>query len=211
MTSISIIGVGNMARTIGAHALAGGNTVELIGRDADKAATLASELGGGTTTAPFGTAPAGDIVILAVLYDGVVPVVTEYGEALAGKTIIDISNPFAPDASGLMTPADSSAAEQVAAAAPADAHVIKAFNTIFGHVLAATPKESRRMDAFFAGDDADAKARVSTFLESLGLRPLDIGPLVMARTLEQAGLLMMGVARHGAGTFNFALGITQFD
>lgn len=211
MSSISIIGAGNMARAIGTLALEGGNTVEIIGRDAAKAAALAGELGRGTTTGKFGAAPAGDIVILAVLYDGGVPAVTEYGEALAGKIIIDISNAFAPDAEGLLTPPGVSAAEQVAAAAPRSAHVIKAFNTVFGHVLAASPKHAGRIDAFFAGDDTEAKARVSTFLDSLGLRPLDIGPLTMARSLEQAGLLIMGVARHGAGHFNFALGITEFD
>jgi predicted dinucleotide-binding enzyme len=59
----------------------------------------------------------------------------------------------------------------------------------------------------FAGDDARAKASVSAFIESLGLRPLDAGGLEMARWLERAGLLMMGLARHGVGNFNFTLGV----
>ena len=94
MSSISIIGTGNMARTIGTLAVAGGNTVEVTGRDQSKAADLAKALGGGATTGEWGAVPAGDIVIVAVLYDSVVPVVAEYGDALAGKAIIDISNPF---------------------------------------------------------------------------------------------------------------------
>ena len=85
MSSISIIGTGNMARTIGALAVAGGNTVEIMGRDQSKAADLAKALGGGATTGAWGTIPAGDIVIVALLYDGVVPVVAQYGDALAGK------------------------------------------------------------------------------------------------------------------------------
>ena len=101
MTSISIIGTGNMARTIGTLAVAGGNTVEVMGRDPSKAADLAKALGGGTTTGEWGAVPAGDIVIVAVLYDSVVPIVAEYGDALAGKAIIDISNPFNPAADGL--------------------------------------------------------------------------------------------------------------
>ncbi|WP_238166163.1 NAD(P)-binding domain-containing protein [Kribbella caucasensis] len=69
MSNISIIGAGNMAGTIGARAVAGGNTVEVMGRDQSKADALAKTLGGRTTTGEWGTAPAGDIVILALLYD----------------------------------------------------------------------------------------------------------------------------------------------
>src|SRR5260221_13002635 len=90
MSTISIIGTGNMARTISARAIAGGNTVEVMGRDQSKAADLAKALGGGATTGEWGAVPAGDIVIVAVLYDSVVPVVAGYGDALAGKAIIDI-------------------------------------------------------------------------------------------------------------------------
>ncbi len=85
MSSISIIGTGNMARTIGTLAVAGGNTVEVMGRDQSKAANLAEALGGGATSGEWGAVPAGDIVIVAVLYDSVVPIVAEYGDALAGK------------------------------------------------------------------------------------------------------------------------------
>ncbi|MGH7921053.1 MAG: NADPH-dependent F420 reductase, partial [Candidatus Dormibacteraceae bacterium] len=94
MSRISIIGVGNMARVLGALALDGGNTVELIGRDPAKATALAQTLGGGATTRAMATAPEGDIVILSVLYASAVPVVTQYGDRLAGKIIVDISNPF---------------------------------------------------------------------------------------------------------------------
>ena len=101
MSSITLIGTGNMARTIGTLAIAGGNTVEVMGRDQAKAEDLAKTLGGGTTTGKWGAVPAGDIVITALLYDGVVPVVAEYGDALAGKVIVDISNPFNATVDGL--------------------------------------------------------------------------------------------------------------
>ncbi|MGB3475358.1 MAG: NAD(P)-binding domain-containing protein [Mycobacterium sp.] len=202
MSSISIIGTGNMARTIGALAVAGGNTVEIIGRDPAKAANLAQALGGGTTTGEFGAVPAGDIVIVSLLYAHVVPVVTQYGDALAGKVIVEISNPFNPAADGLAIPADTSIAQEVAKAAPASASVVKAFNTIFGVVLA----QGRPLDVFIAGDDARAKADVAAFVESLTLRPLDVGGLNMAHWLEGTGLVMMGLARHGVGNYDFALG-----
>jgi 8-hydroxy-5-deazaflavin:NADPH oxidoreductase len=207
MSSISIIGTGNMARAIGALAVAGGNTVEVIGRDRSKAADLATTLGGSTTTGEFGAAPAGDIVIVALRYADVVPVITQYGNALADKVIVDISNPFNADADGLALPADTSIAQEVAKAAPAGARVVKAFNTVFGHVL----EKGRTLDVFMAGDDAQAKARVSEFIVSLGLRPLDVGGLTMAHWLEGTGLVLMGLARHGLDNFDVALGATEFS
>ncbi|GLY34189.1 hypothetical protein Amsp01_002130 [Amycolatopsis sp. NBRC 101858] len=106
----------------------------------------------------------------------------------------------------LVTPEGGSGAQEIAKAAPASAHVVKAFNTVFGHVLA----RGGPLDVLVAGDDAGAKASVSAFIESLGLRPRDAGSLEMAHWLEGAGLLLMGLARSGAG-FNLALGVTVLD
>ena len=128
-------------------------------------------------------------------------VVAYYGDALVGKILVDITNPFNADGSGLVTTAGNSVAQQIAAAAPEGAHVVKAFNTILGGVLA----EDKPLDAFLAGDSTEAKARVAAFLESLDMRPLDAGGLAMAHALEWAGLLLVGVARNGAG-FDIALG-----
>ncbi|MET7931762.1 NADPH-dependent F420 reductase [Streptomyces sp. NPDC058293] len=204
MSSISIIGTGNMARTIGALAVAGGNTVEVMGRDHAKAADLAKALGGGATTGEWGAVPAGDIVIVALLFDSVVPVVAHYGDALTGKVIIEISNPFNATADGLAHRGVTSIAQEAAKVAPASASVVKGFNTIFRHVL-----EQGRSDVFIAGDDAQAKAIVEAFIKSLGMRPMDAGGLVMAHWLEAAGVLTMGLARHGVGGWNFALGVTE--
>ncbi|MFF3139604.1 NADPH-dependent F420 reductase [Streptomyces mirabilis] len=204
MSSISIIGLGNMARALAGRALAGGNAVEIIGRDPAKAKELAATLGGATV----GAAPAGDIVILAAPYAGAAAVVREYGDALRGKVIVDITNPVAPDLQGFVVPDGSSGAQEIAKAAPDDAHVVKAFNTVFSHVLAAGPAEDRPLDVFIAGDDAQAKARVSAFVESLGLRPWDTGELSMARALENVGLLELGLMNHSVKHTNFSLGIT---
>lgn len=204
MSNISIIGTGNMARTIAARALAGGNAVEVMGRDQSKAAALEQALGDHATTGEWGAAPSGDIVILALLADGVVPVVAQYGEALAGKVVIDISNPFNSTFDGLAHSEATSIAQEAAKAAPASTSVVKGFNTIFRHVL-----EHGRPDVFIAGDDAQAKARVERFVESLGLRPLDVGGLRMAHWLEGAGLLTMGLARNGVGNLDFSLGVDQ--
>ena len=206
MSSISIIGTGNMARTIGALAVAGGNTVEVVGRDQSKAAELAKTLGGSVTTGEFGAVPAGDIVIVALGYANVVPVVAQYGNALSGKVIVDLCNPVNSAGDGLAIADGTSIAQNVAAAAPASASVVKAFNTTFGAVLA----KGQPLDVFIAGDDERAKAGVAEFVESLKLRPLDVGGLTMAHYLEGTGLVMIGLAQHGVGNFDFALGVTEF-
>jgi predicted dinucleotide-binding enzyme len=138
-----------------------------------------------------------------VLFAGAVPVVSEYGEALAGKIVVDITNPFNADATGLAVVHDTSIAQMVAEAAPASTHVVKAFNTLFRDVLAA----GGPLDVFMAGDDEQAKASLSAFITSLGLRPRDTGDLTMAHWLEGAGLLSVGLARYGVGSFNFSLGV----
>lgn len=202
MSSISIIGSGNMASAIGALALKGGNTVEIAGRDSAKNASLARTLGHGATVGTFGAVPAGDIVILAVLFESAVQIVSDYGKALADKIVVDITNPFSPSGTGLAIPHDTSIAQMVAEAAPASTHVLKAFNTLFRDVLASGAPR----DVFMAGDDAQAKSSLSVFITSLGHRPRDTGNLSMAHWLEGAALLEMGLAQNGLG-FNLSLGV----
>jgi len=208
MNTISVIGAGGMAAEIGSLAAKAGHSVEVISRDAAKALALAGKIGAGATTGTFGAAPAGDIVILAVPYAAVLDVVKQYGTELAGKILVDITNPVAPDYVSFVTPADSFGAQEIARAAPADAHVVKAFNTLFSHVLTAGSIEGQPLDVFIAGDDAQAKARVSTFIGSLGLRPMDTGLLPMARTLEHVCLLSLGLMTHCVKHTNFAIGIS---
>ena len=203
MSTISIIGSGGMAAAIAGRTANAGHTVEVISRDSAKAQALADKLAAGATTGTYGAVPAGDIVILAIPYAGAASVVAEYADALDGKVIIDITNTASPDLKGLVSPGGSSGAQEIAKIAPASAHIVKAFNTLFGHVLA----KGGRLDAFIAADDPEAKARVSTFIESLGLRPLDVGGLHMAQTLEALGLMMIGLAKNGAGTWDIALNV----
>ena len=202
MTSISIIGSGNMARTIGTRAAEHGHTIEIMGRDVAKTQALVDQIGGDrATVGTYGARPAGDIVIVAVLYQNAVDVVSHYGDALAGKILVDITNPFNAEGTGVVTSVGSSVSQQIAAAAPEGTHVVKALNTIFAHVLA----QGTPLDAFFAGDSSAAKARVADFLQSIGMRPLDVGELEMTYVVEWASILLMGLARNGAG-FDIALG-----
>lgn len=192
MSYISILGSGNMARGIGTRAVAGGYDVQILDRDPAKASALAGVLVAKPGT--IGEELLGDIVVLALPYDAAVPVVQQYGAALVGKTIIDITNPvdFATFA-GLVTPADSSAAQEIAKALPHGAHVVKAFNTTFAGTLVEGGVDGQPLDVFLAGDDAAAKAAVASFVESGGLRAIDVGDLAKAHWLEGLGFLHIGL------------------
>lgn len=207
MSTISIIGTGSMAAAIGGLAVKAGHTVEFIGRDAEKSRTLADPFGSDAASGTFGAVPAGDLVILAVPYSAVLNVVKQFGEALAGKLLIDITNPVALDLTNFLTPADSFGAQEIARAAPANAVIVKAFNTQFSHVLAAGSFEGHPLDIFIAGDDAQAKANVSAFVESLGLRAFDVGLLPMALSLEHVCLLSLGLMKRGIKHANFVIGV----
>jgi predicted dinucleotide-binding enzyme len=201
MTSISIIGAGNMTTAIGARATAHGHTVQIMSRDSAKAQAAVDQIGEGASVGEYGAKPAGDIVFLAVLSGSAVEVVEHYGDALSGKILVETTNPFNDDASGVVTTPGNSITQQIAAVAPADTQVLKAFNTVFRGVLAA----DEPLDVFFAGGDAAARAQVAEFLDSLGMRPLDAGGLESTHALEWAGILLMGIARNGGG-FGVALG-----
>ena len=201
MTTISIIGSGTMAKAIGIRAAKHGHAIEIMSRNADKAQALAGEIGLGATVGAYGARPAGDIVIVAVLYQSAVDVIAHYGDARAGKILVDITHPVNADGPAVVTTVGHSVSQQIAAAAPEGTHVVKALNTVFGHVIA----EDSPLDVFYAGDSAEAKARAADFLTSLGMRPLDVGGLEMTYVVEWAAILLMGLARNGAG-FNVTLG-----
>ena len=176
MAHISIIGSGNMGQVIAGLAGKGGNTVELISSaDADKEVT-------------------GDIVVLAVPYPAVGQVIAQRGAQLAGKVVVDITNPLNFETfDSLTVPADSSAAAEIAAALP-ESRVVKAFNTNFAATLAAGTVGGRPTTVLLAGDDADAKAVLTGVISAAGLRAVDAGGLKRARELEAVAFLQLTLA-----------------
>lgn len=200
-----------MAAAIGGLAAKAGHTVELMARDPAKALALAEQIGNGATTGAFGAAPIGDIVVLAVPYSVALDVLKQFGQSLENKILVDITNPVGPDWESFVTPADSFGAQEVTKVVPGSVEVVKAFNAQFSHLLAAGPVDGHNLDIFLAGDNTEAKSRVSAFIESLGLRPMDAGPLFMAKTLEHACLLSLGLLKHSVKHTNFAIGLSLFD
>ena len=201
---ITIIGTGNMARGIATRALAGGNTVTLLGTEAAKAEALAGELPGDVRTGTVGDPISGDVVVLAVWYQALDDVLGRYGDQLAGKTIVDITNPVDPQTYAPLTVQAGSAAQEIAQKVPS-AKVVKAFNTTFAGSLIEGQVGGQPLDVFIASDEDEAKANVRELAESAGLRVLDAGPLAHARQLEGAGYVHMAIQPGLGGTYASAL------
>ena len=188
--NVTIIGTGNMGRGIATRLLAGGHEVTLLDRDGARSEALAGELGGSAGAGTVGDPISGDVVVRAVPYEAAAPLVRQYGEALSGKVVVDITNPVNWETfDGLVTPPDSSAAEEIEKAAPEGARIVKAFNTTFARTLTEGQVAGQPLDVFIAGDDDDARATVAGLAEDGGLHAIDAGPLVRARELEALGLL----------------------
>ena len=206
MSSVSILGSGNMARGIGTRVAAGGHTVQILARDPQESATLADELGGSATSGAIGDPLTGDIVLLAVPSPAAAPLVEQYGDKLAGKVVVDITNPLNVETfDGLVTPPDSSAAQEIAKSAPADTRVVKAFNTTFAGTLVAGQVKDQPLDVFIAGDDTDAKAALAGVVEAGGLRAIDAGPLANAHYLEGIGFLHIALQMSRGTQFSTAV------
>lgn len=176
MTTMSIVGTGTMGQAIASVAAQGNHSVQLLGED-DAA-----------------TAVTGDIVVLAVPYPALASVVAERGATLAGRIVVDITNPldFATFDS-LVVPADSSAAAELAEALP-QSRVLKAFNTTFAGTLSSGSVGGETTTVLIAGDDQDAKSTLADVVVSGGLKAVDAGSLKRARELEALGFLQLTLA-----------------
>jgi predicted dinucleotide-binding enzyme len=176
MAHVSIIGTGNMGSALAGLVTKGGNTVETFNSsDTDKPVT-------------------GEVVILAVYYPAVREVLAQRRDQLAGKVVVDITNPMNVETfDGLVVPADSSAAAEIAAELPSS-RVLKAFNTTFASTLASGKVGGETTTVLIAGDDADAKALLAGIVTAGGLRAIDAGSLKRARELEALGLLQITLA-----------------
>jgi NADPH-dependent F420 reductase len=176
MAHISILGTGNMGQAIAAVAGRGGHTVQLLGQG------------------DLATPVSGDVVVLAVPYPAVSAVLEQRGSQLAGKIVVDITNPLNFETFDELTvPADSSAAAEIAAALPS-ARVLKAFNTTFAATLSAGTVGPLTTTVLIAGDDADAKSTLAGIVTSGGLKAIDAGALKRARELEALGFLQISLA-----------------
>jgi hypothetical protein len=186
---VAIIGAGNVGRALASSITRAGHEVTISASTPDSAREAAASTGATAADGNVAAVKDADVAILAVPFVGSgTDVAHEIRQAVAGKTVIDVTNPIRPDFSGLAT-TGLSGAEEFQKLLP-EAHVVKAFNTIFA---ANQANPSRDIDGFVAADDDDAKQEVIGLLESMGFSPLDVGPLSAARTLEAMAYLNIGL------------------
>jgi NADPH-dependent F420 reductase len=205
VTRVTIVGAGNMGRGIGTRVAAGGHQVEIVDRDPAQAEQLAKELGGSAAALDPG-APGGEVVVFAVYYPGIKDAVRQYADQLAGKAVVDITNPVDTQTwDRLATPPGTSSAEEVQQLVPQGTPVVKAFNTTFAGTLVAGEVNGQQLDVFIAGDDEAAKDKVSQLAADGGLRPIDVGPLSRAQQLEQLGFLNISLQQPLGLNFGSAI------
>lgn len=198
MTTTAIIGLGNMGKGL-AKRLAGKTKLVLGSRDPASASAFAADLGAEIQVLDRDAAISqAEIVILALPFDAALEVAAN--PALAGKIVVDISNPVSPDFSALTIGHTTSAAEQVQAAA-SGARVVKAYNTIFAGVLELAADQTANVPVFLAGNDEAAVAAVADLVRMSGFAVQATGTLDAARLIEPVGMLniRLGYAQ-GLGT-----------
>jgi 8-hydroxy-5-deazaflavin:NADPH oxidoreductase len=175
MATVTIFGDGNMGSAIGAI-LSETSTVQHI-----------------TTSTPDSRVD-GDIVVLAVPYPAVADIVSRYGDQLAGRIVVDITNPLNFETfDSLVVPADSSAAAELARSLPS-AKVLKAFNTNFAATLSSKAVGEHPTTVLVAGDDTEAKSALIEAVTAGGVKAIDAGALKRARELEAIGFAQLSLA-----------------
>lgn len=184
---VAIIGSGNVGKALAKSAAKAGHRVTLASRDPQHAEQAAKATNVQASKSSQDAVKDAELVVLAVPADKVDEVVASLTPDLDGKVVIDVTNRFNPQdpASSLD---GSSVAERIQKKAP-KAKVMKAFNYAFASKMADPVSDGMNVDAFIAGDDDAAKEKAADFARSIGFRPVDVGPLAMARALEGMGIL----------------------
>ena len=194
--NMAIIGAGNVGRALATSALRAGQSVTVSSASGETSAALARDTGAKKAESNSAAVDGADLVVLAVPYMAIVDVLDEIGPALAGKIVVDATNPLKPDYSGLATEG-TSAAEEIQARIPS-ARVVKAFNTAFAARQTDPQIAGVQVDGFVASDDEEAKTIVLGLVKDMGFHPIDAGQLTMARALEALAWLNISLQlRHG--------------
>ena len=196
-STVAIIGTGNIGGTLAANFAAGGQDFLLAGRDLEAARKLADTLDGHAEAVTVDEAVArADVLVLAVWLDSSRQLIAQYGERLAGKVIVDPSNPVGPDGEGgyrKVIGEQESSGQILARLLPAGARLVKAFGTLSAPTLAAaTRQEPERAVQFYAADDAAAGDLVADLIRADGYEP--VRGVELHRTL---GLLPCGCGQRG--------------
>jgi 8-hydroxy-5-deazaflavin:NADPH oxidoreductase len=199
---IAILGAGNVGSALGRSWAAKGHSIYFGVPEpkSEEVQALLKTMGGGTRAGTVHDAAEGaELIVLATPWPATRDAVLAAGK-LAGKIVIDCTNPLEPDLSGLSIGHTTSAGEQVAQWATG-ARVVKAFNTTGSNNMANTHYGDKEITMCIAGDDAAAKQTVMKLAHDLGFEPVDAGPLKIARLLEPFAMLWIYLAiKQGLGS-----------
>jgi len=200
---IAVIGTGNVGKALGGSFARAGHDVTFAAQDDAKTREVADELG--ATAAPTTEAAARDaeVIVLAVPYAAMSGVAGQIAPFAKDKVVIDVTNPLKSDYSGLATEGGPSGAERLAEPL-VGAHVVKAFNTLFATVQADPTALGATVDALYATDDDEARAVVTALAQSVGFRPIYVGPLTAARELEALAWLNIRLQLLSNGSWTTA-------
>lgn len=186
--NIAIIGAGNVGRALATSFTRSGHSVSITSRDPSEAGAVSSATGARIAKSNVDAARTSDVVILAVPFASAESVATEIRDAVSGKPVVDVSNRMSSGPAGPEIDQGPSNAERLAAWLP-EARIVKAFNTVFASNQSDPVVEGIQLDGFVASDDPSAKATILELAASIGLRPIDAGPLRRAQQLEQLAFL----------------------
>jgi predicted dinucleotide-binding enzyme len=188
---VAIIGAGNVGTALADSLTRAGHDVHIASRDAADAARVAEATGATAAVSTLAAVDGAEVVIAAVPAAALPELAQEIGAATRGAIVVDATNRMAFGDAGPSIDTTSSNAEDLAALLPGT-RVVKAFNTLFASKQADPTADGVQLDGYVAGDDAAAKGTVLQLVESIGLRPVDVGPLVRSRQLE--GLAFLNIA-----------------
>jgi NADPH-dependent F420 reductase len=184
---IAIIGAGKVGKALAKSGLRAGHKVTLTAHHPEHAAEAARETGAQSAASNTEAVKGAELIIVAVPYDKLGEVFRGLGDAVDGKIVVDATNHINTQDPGEVLGALSNA-EEIQKRHP-KVRVVKAFNYAFATRMAEPTVDGTHLDGFVAGDDQGAKDKVLELVKSIGFRPIDAGPLVMARVLEGMALL----------------------
>jgi 8-hydroxy-5-deazaflavin:NADPH oxidoreductase len=191
-STVAIIGTGNIGGTLAAHFAAGGQDFLLAGRDAEAARTIAASLGehAGAVSVDEAVQRA-DVIVPAVWFDVFKQLITQYGQQLADKVIIDPTNAVGPDGKGgyrKVIGEQESSGQILAGLLPAGARLVKAFGTLSaGSLSSSARQEPDRAVLFYAADDEAAGDLVAGLIRAAGFDPVRVGGLDQSIRIEMFG------------------------
>jgi hypothetical protein len=191
-STVAIIGTGNIGSRLAADFAAGDRDFLLAGRDADAALKIAASAGGHAEVVSVDEAVRrAGVLVIAVWLDDFKQLIAQYGEQLAGKVIVDPTNPVGPDGKGgfqkIIGERDSSG-QILAGLLPAGARLVKAFGTLSaGSLAAAARQEPERAVLFYAADDDAAGEQVAELIRTAGYEPVRVGGLDQSIRIEMFG------------------------